>query len=583
MDLAAPISLAGGRYRLDRVLGEGGMATVYRAHDTRLKVERAVKVLNASLASSAKLRLRFEEEAQTMARLHHPNIVTVHDVGTDGEQAFIVMELVGGGSLMDRVQRDGPLDAMAAIDVARKILAALGHAHRDGVVHRDVKPHNVLLAANGIPKVTDFGIARVQQREQALTMTGARMGTIEYMAPEIMADATSASPQSDLYAVAGTILACLTGRNPPALYADNLHSKIMGRFPAPLARVIVQAGRYEAGDRFASAEAMSDALGAAGEEISGRMDLSRATTFPARSGRDTGGYPISTGDGVVAMTPAPSAPGTSSSGPTLEPEVASAVRTAVPPSSTYWGDAPGTSSGTFTVGDDEPTADGATQPRRGLLLLAGAVVGLALVGVVAWQVGGAGGHASPAPRVADSTSVPAAIAPAAGAPTDPALPEVSAPSTPPPADTSLPSARPGAPPTASPARVPGAARSQPANASLARAATPAAPPGAEDGSAASAPVATVALSPVPAATPPAAAPAPAPGLLRANSVPAGSVRVDGGAALDLPLLDLELPAGEHVLSFADGEGRAGTLRVTVPAGASVAACWDFDEGRKCSR
>ncbi len=305
MDLQTPLPLCDGRYRLVALLGQGGMATVYRAFDTRLQVERAIKIIDPNLATSAKLRARFEEEAQTMARLQHPQIVAVQDVGTDGERAFIVMELLAGGSLMSQVEASGPLPIGLAIETMCKVLAGLAHAHQHGVVHRDMKPHNVLICPHAGPKVGDFGIARLQGRERAVTMTGARLGTMEYMAPEINADATKATVQSDLYAVAGTMFAVLRGRAPPALYADNLHARIFKGVPSPLSDVIIRAGRYDPGERYPSAEAMiaalreadatirrqgsSDLLGVVPPDDPTNEDPGNRTVFPSIAGNSLAG------------------------------------------------------------------------------------------------------------------------------------------------------------------------------------------------------------------------------------------------------------------------------------------------------
>ena len=188
--MSGPRALANGRYLLVSQLGEGGMATVYRAFDQRLQVWRAIKILAPQYASKPKLRSRFETEAQTMALLEHPNIVRVYDVGHDGPYAYIVMELLEGGSLVDWLEAHGAMPPPMAIEVTLQLCAGIQSAHDKGVVHRDIKPHNVMITADGSCRVTDFGIARVSDRtHDGMTRTGAVMGTWGYMAPEQRTDA----------------------------------------------------------------------------------------------------------------------------------------------------------------------------------------------------------------------------------------------------------------------------------------------------------------------------------------------------------------------------------------------------------
>ena len=176
--------LANQRYELVSILGSGGMASVFRAYDTRLKVERAIKVLSPQLTHSNMVRTRFESEATTMANLHHKNIVTVHDIGSEGNVVFMVMEMLSGGSLMDRVENHGTLHPQQAIQAAISMASGLGYAHDKNVIHRDVKPHNVLISEKGVLKMADFGIARIDDGSTSVTKTGAVMGTLAYMAPE---------------------------------------------------------------------------------------------------------------------------------------------------------------------------------------------------------------------------------------------------------------------------------------------------------------------------------------------------------------------------------------------------------------
>lgn len=263
---AAP-ALCGGRYRLLRVLGGGGMALVYEAWDCRLAVHRAIKVLRASMANSPEIVRRFETEAQTMARLRHPNIVNVFDVGTDQGRAFIVMELVGGGSLGQRVKQLGPCPESLAAQSMEAVLAALSVAHQAGVVHRDIKPHNILLDLDGTPKVTDFGIAHLIDGDtDALTKTGAVLGTWSYMAPEQRESSRRVTALADVYAAGATLYYLCTARKPAELFAAE-HDVVVraDRFTgvsSGMTSVILDATRYRAERRHPSASAMRDALAA---------------------------------------------------------------------------------------------------------------------------------------------------------------------------------------------------------------------------------------------------------------------------------------------------------------------------------
>ena len=172
MSDAAP-PLADGRYRLITVLGVGGMATVYKAFDGRLQVPRAIKILSPELGLRPSLRARFESEASMMALLEHPNIVRIYDVGADGDRAYIVMELVDGGSLLDRVKTGGKLPPNLALRVTIDMLDALGVAHKRGVVHRDIKPHNILLSSDGNLRITDFVALQQDARHLSSRHAGA--------------------------------------------------------------------------------------------------------------------------------------------------------------------------------------------------------------------------------------------------------------------------------------------------------------------------------------------------------------------------------------------------------------------------
>jgi serine/threonine-protein kinase len=205
--------LLGGRYRLEEVLGSGGMATVWRALDTRLGRPVAVKTLNSGELSELSAAARFDREARTVARLSHPNIVSVYDGGTHDGTDYIVMELVDGVTVASMLA-EGPLPIDRAVSIARQTTGALGAAHATGIVHRDVKPVNIMVTPAGTVKVCDFGIAReLQASEVTLTAPHTAIGTAAYMAPE-QAVGDPVDARTDLYALGCVMYAMLTGAPP---------------------------------------------------------------------------------------------------------------------------------------------------------------------------------------------------------------------------------------------------------------------------------------------------------------------------------------------------------------------------------
>ena len=201
-----------GRYRLGDVLGEGGMAVVYRAQDLLLHRAVAVKVLRRQYASDANFLHRFEREAQAAAGFSHPNIVNVYDVGTDGDRHYIVMEYIRGPSLKDLIRRQGPFSVEGAVFVIGQVASALDYAHQRQLVHRDIKPQNILVDRDGNAKVVDFGIAKGAQ-DVNLTEAGTGMGTVHYVSPE-QARGEPATPASDLYSTGVVLFEMLTKRLP---------------------------------------------------------------------------------------------------------------------------------------------------------------------------------------------------------------------------------------------------------------------------------------------------------------------------------------------------------------------------------
>ncbi|MGI8805804.1 MAG: serine/threonine-protein kinase, partial [Thermoleophilaceae bacterium] len=196
-----------GRYRIVRRLGAGGMATVFLAEDERLRRQVAVKRLHAESAEA--MAQRFEREARVGASLNHPNIVAVYDTDTDAEGVVIVMEYVEGETLAAALRR-GPLEPRQALAVIGDVAAALDHAHRAGVIHRDVKPANVLLGGGDFVKLADLGIAQAAEQTH-LTATGTVLGTASYMAPEQL-EGGGVGPEADTYALAAVAYEALSGR-----------------------------------------------------------------------------------------------------------------------------------------------------------------------------------------------------------------------------------------------------------------------------------------------------------------------------------------------------------------------------------
>jgi eukaryotic-like serine/threonine-protein kinase len=202
------------RYRLDRKLGEGGMATVYCGTDTVLRRRVAVKVLRPQYAADDEFVRRFYHEAESAARLSHPNIVNTYDVGREGDMYYIVMELVDGPSLAEIIAADGKLPEPVAIDYAAQICTGLAYAHRTGLLHRDIKPANILVTKDDVVKLSDFGIARaVSAQTMAMTKPGLVMGSVFYISPE-QAQGQELHETSDLYSVGVVIYQMLTGALP---------------------------------------------------------------------------------------------------------------------------------------------------------------------------------------------------------------------------------------------------------------------------------------------------------------------------------------------------------------------------------
>ena len=261
----------GDRYQLRTMLGRGGMAVVWQGIDLRLGRSVAVKLLNPAGVMDPDMLERFDREARTAARLTHPNIVAVHDVGSDGDEPYLVMELVDGPNLA-AVLADGPLGLDRVLRIAGQVCGALGTAHAAGVIHRDIKPANILLNQAGTVKVCDFGIARLLHGSQAtLTAPATTIGTSHYMAPEQAAgDAVDA--RTDLYALGCLLYAMLTGHppftgdNPLRVMWQHLNdpapalASVRSGIPADLDRLVGQLLAKSPADRPATATEVRDRL-----------------------------------------------------------------------------------------------------------------------------------------------------------------------------------------------------------------------------------------------------------------------------------------------------------------------------------
>ncbi|MEL4164712.1 protein kinase [Corynebacterium bovis] len=200
------------RYRIGATIARGGMSTVYHCVDTRLDREVAAKVMDPSLVDDPAFRTRFEREARAVAKLNHPCLVNVFDQGVDGDHVFLVMELVPGGTLRELLRERGPMPPHAALAVMSPVLTALALAHDHGMVHRDIKPDNVLIRDDHQVKLADFGLVRAVAQANP-TQTGPVIGTAAYLAPE-QVQGHRTGPQVDVYSAGVLLFELLTGTTP---------------------------------------------------------------------------------------------------------------------------------------------------------------------------------------------------------------------------------------------------------------------------------------------------------------------------------------------------------------------------------
>lgn len=270
--------LLDGRYRVEAEIATGGMSTVYRGLDVRLDRPVALKVMDSRYARDQQFLTRFHREARAVARLKDPGLVAIYDQGNDATHPFLVMELIEGGTLRELLRERGPMPPHAVVAVLRPVLSGLGVAHRSGLVHRDVKPENVLISDDGEVKLVDFGLVRAIA-EAGITSTSVILGTAAYLSPEQVAGSET-GPRSDVYAVGIMAFELLTGATP--FKGDNAltvahqrmdrdvppPSSLIDGVPAQFDAFIAHATARDPDDRFPDASAMGDELLAIAEELS---------------------------------------------------------------------------------------------------------------------------------------------------------------------------------------------------------------------------------------------------------------------------------------------------------------------------
>jgi serine/threonine-protein kinase len=305
-------SLFDGRYRIVRKLGTGGMANVYLAEDQELGRRVAIKILDDRHASDDQFVERFRREAKNAAGLNHPNIVSIYDRGEAEGTYYIAMEYLDGRSLKELIVTRGPAPVHVAIDYARQILAALRFAHRNSIVHRDIKPHNVLVDDDGRLKVTDFGIARAGASE--MTEAGSIIGTAQYLSPE-QAKGTTVDHRSDIYSIGVVLYELLTGRVPfTGDTAVEIAMRHLSSVPEPpsalrdgispeLDMVVLRALAKDPDDRYQTAEEMDAEL----ERVSRGLPVS-AETEEAATMILSGGFGATDTTSVLRPTGGPRPP-----------------------------------------------------------------------------------------------------------------------------------------------------------------------------------------------------------------------------------------------------------------------------------
>jgi serine/threonine-protein kinase len=277
-----------GRYELEELVGTGGMSRVYRARDRQLERDVALKILHERLGADDEHVSRFRHEARAVAQLSHPNVVTVIDRSSDGGRQFIVFEYVDGENLRQLLDRTGRLPARRALEIGICVADGLAYAHERGVVHRDVKPQNVLVGRDGEVKVTDFGIARSLDAESGLTLTGTVLGTSNYLSPE-QATGKRVTESADVYSLGVLLYELLSGEVPfpggnqvvVALKHVNEEAPPLHDVPPRVAAAVARALEKEPERRFPSMADFADELRACLSMLDAPTDAERTVVVPA--------------------------------------------------------------------------------------------------------------------------------------------------------------------------------------------------------------------------------------------------------------------------------------------------------------
>jgi serine/threonine protein kinase len=288
------------RYDVADKIGAGGMGEVLRATDRRLKRPVAIKRLRNEFGGSRKAMQRFLTEATSVAALNHYNVVQIYDFGRDADGPFLVMELVDGKTLADRLEA-GPLPLEEAVELTTQLCGALQAAHDRGIVHRDVKPANILLTADGIPKLTDFGLARQEASDSSHTQAGTTLGTVDFMSPEQRKDASVADARSDQWSLAATFYQMVTGEPPHVIDSTAL--------PGEVRDVVLKALKTNSADRYKSVTEFGDALySTRGSNKPQRTDPLALSEGQCAScgGANTTSSRFCKGCGMALITPCPS-------------------------------------------------------------------------------------------------------------------------------------------------------------------------------------------------------------------------------------------------------------------------------------
>jgi serine/threonine protein kinase len=254
----APPALKAGRYVISGTLGKGGNAGVYQAWDTRLRTWRAIKVLSHEFIRDDHVRARFAQEAATMARLDHPNLVQVYDISDDPFTPHIVMELCAGGSIIQWMKQHGAVPPRLALHVIRSTALGVKTAHEANITHRDIKPQNILIDHKGTIKLTDFGIAR--DEDNSLTQAGATMGTYAFMAPEQRHDSAQVDLRADIYSLGATLFTLVQVKTTTELFVAEKGDEVLAGIPDPVVDFILKACAYKPSQRYQSIDELVAAL-----------------------------------------------------------------------------------------------------------------------------------------------------------------------------------------------------------------------------------------------------------------------------------------------------------------------------------